>query len=410
MFDVQTIRKDFPILQTEVYGHPLVYLDNAATTQVPDRVLNRIVEHYHSRNGNVHRGTHYLANSSTEQLETARARVAAFINAPSENCIVFTRGTTEALSTVAGGFRKHIGKGDVVVATELEHHSNYVPWQQLAHENGARFETVGITERGELDLGHLGRILELRPKIVALTCCSNVLGTITPVKAVAKMAHDAGALVVLDGAQIMRHRAIDVQDIGCDFFAFSGHKMMAGTGIGVLYGTQQALDLLEPCEFGGEMVDRVTKGKTSFADLPLRLEAGTPHYVGAIALGEAMDYLDDIGRENVMRYEDELVAHAVKSLAVLDGVTVLGSPSQRAGCISFVADGVHPFDLCAFADKMGVALRSGNNCAQPLLRALGTSSVARLSPAFYNTLEEIDYAVGCISRCLEILRAARKRS
>lgn len=407
MFDVSAIRQDFPILSSEVYSKPLVYLDNGATTQVPTPVLDRIVEHYRTSNGNVHRGTHFTANASTAALEQARKHAARFIGAASEDSIVFTRGTTEGLSTVAAGLRDYVKPGDHVVSTLLEHHSNYVPWQQLAVERDGVFDVCGITENGDIDLGCLSRLLEENPKVVAITCCSNVLGTVTPVERICTMAHDAGALVVLDGAQIMRHRIIDVQEIGCDFFAFSGHKMMAGTGIGVLYGKPEALELLRPSEFGGEMVDEVTQAKTLFSDLPLRLEAGTPNYVGSIALDAAMTYLEGVGREDIARYEDDLVAYAAEKISQLDGTHVQGSPAHRAGCVSFLVDDVHPFDLCTLVDKLGVALRSGHNCAQPILDHLGTSSVARMSPAFYNTRYEIDHAVSCLERGIAMLRAAR---
>lgn len=407
MLDVSAIRRDFPILSSEVYGKPLVYLDNGATTQVPSAVTDRIVEHYATANGNVHRGTHFTSNASTAALEAARTHVAQFIGAENEDCVVFTRGTTEALSTVAAGLRTYIQPGDHVVSTLLEHHSNYVPFQQLAFERGAVFDVCGVTGSGDIDLDHLARLLETRPKLVTVTCCSNVLGTVTPVKRICAMAHDAGALVVLDGAQIMRHSLVDVQQIDCDFFAFSGHKMMAGTGIGALYGKPKAAELLLPSEFGGEMVDDVTQKKTTFSDLPLRLEAGTPNYVGSIALDAAMTYLESVGREDIARYEDELVTYAEKRLSELSGVHIQGNPAHRAGCVSFVVDDVHPFDLCTLADKLGVAMRSGHNCAQPILDHLGFSSVARLSPAFYNTCEEIDYAAACLERGIAMLRAAR---
>ena len=407
MFDVSAIRLDFPILSSEVYGKPLVYLDNGATTQVPTPVIDRVADHYRTSNGNVHRGTHFTANASTTALEQARKHAAHFIGAASEDSIVFTRGTTEGLSTVASGLRDYVKPGDHVVSTLLEHHSTDVPWQQLAFEHGGVFDVCGVTESGEIDLDHLSCLLEAQPKVVAVTCCSNVLGTVTPVERICEMAHDVGALVVLDGAQIMRHRVIDMQAIDCGFFAFSGHKMMAGTGIGVLYGKPEALELLRPSEFGGEMVDEVTQAKTLFSDLPLRLEAGTPNYVGSIALDAAMTYLEGVGREEIARYEDELVAYATKKVSQIDGAHVQGAPEHRAGCVSFLVDGVHPFDLCTLVDKLGVALRSGHNCAQPILDHLGTSSVARMSPAFYNTREEIDYAVSCLERGIAMLRAAR---
>ena len=407
MLDVEKIRSSFPILEREVHGHPLVYLDNGATTQVPECVIERIAEHYRTENGNVHRGMHYTANASTRALENARRTTARFINAPSEDCIVFTRGTTEALNTVAFGLRGRIERDDRIVATVLEHHSNFVTWQQLCLEHDAAFDVCAMDERGDLDLDDLRRLLERGPRLVAVSACSNVLGTLTPIKDICAMIHDAGALAVVDGAQAMRHRIIDVQDIGCDFLAFSGHKMMAGTGIGVLYGKPEALELLSPCEFGGEMVGTVTREKTSFASAPLRFEAGTPNYVGSIALATAMDFLEGIGRTDIACYEDELVARAERALQAVPGVRIVGAPSHRSGCVSMTFDDAHPFDVCTLVDKMGVALRSGHACAEPLLSALGTTSIARLSPAFYNTFEEIDRAVACIERVLGIIRATR---
>ncbi len=407
MLNVEDIRASFPVLSRTVYGHPLVYLDNGATTQVPECVVERVADHYRTENGNVHRGMHYTANASTRALENARRTTARFINAPNSECIVFTRGTTEALNTVASGLRRRIGAGDHVVTTVLEHYSNFVPWQQLCLERDAAFDVCTIDENGELDLDDLKRLLEREPRVVAVSACSNVLGTLTPIKEICGMIHDAGALAVVDGAQVMRHRVIDVQDIDCDFLAFSGHKMMAGTGIGVLYGTPEALELLDPCEFGGEMVDTVTRECTTFTSAPLRFEAGTPNYVGSIALERAMDYLEDIGRADIARYEDELVAHAESALGSIPGVTILGNPAHRSGCVSARFDDAHPFDVCTLVDKLGIALRSGHACAQPLLDKLGATSVARLSPAFYNTIDEIDRAAEAIERALGIIRATR---
>ena len=407
MFDVESIRKDFPILKQDVHGHPLVYLDNAATMQVPTHVLKAVEKHYSSKNGNVHRGTHFTSNASTSALEAARKHIANFIGAGSEDCIVFTRGTTESLNLVANGMRSSISSNDHIVCTELEHHSNYVPWQQLCMETGAEFNVCKITESGDLDLIALSRLLKNRPKIVALTCCSNVLGTVTPIKTIVSMAHDAGALVVLDGAQIMRHKNIDVKDIGCDFLAFSGHKIMAGTGIGVLFGRIEALEQLQPLMYGGEMVETVSKECTTFAELPLKLEAGTPNYVGSIALDAAISYLENLGINNVARYEEQLIAYAADRLEAIDGLRILGHPHERAGCISFVVRGVHPFDLCTLVDKLGIALRSGHNCAQPVLRALDETSVSRLSPAFYNTFDEIDRAADSIEKCIKLIRSTR---
>ena len=410
MFDVAKVREDFPILQTQVHGCPLVYLDNSATTQVSDQVLRAIENHYHTSNANVHRGMHYLAHASTDALERARETVARFVGASDASCVVFTRGTTDGLNMVARGLEHLLHPGDRVVVSQLEHHSNYVPWQQACFATGAEFCVAGLTAEGDLDEAHYAELLaDGKVKIVAMTGCSNVLGTVTPVKRLAKMAHDAGALFVLDGAQIMRHGMVDIADLGVDYLAFSGHKMMAGTGIGALCGTREALEMLSPRDFGGEMVGKVTQEETTWEELPLRLEAGTPNYVGAIALGAACDYLSALGREDIAAYESSLVSHAASVLAGIEGLHIAGSPKERAGLVSFTIDDVHPLDLCTLIDARGVALRSGHNCAQPVLDWLGTSSVARLSPAFYNTFDEIDYAASQIARAAQMLRAARAR-
>lgn len=410
MLDIEAIREDFPILKTQVHGHPLVYLDNAATTQVPVQVLDRVREHYLTSNANVHRGMHCLAHRSTEALEDARATVAAFIGAADDDCVVFTRGTTDSLNMLAAGLGHLVGPGDVVVTTLLEHHSNFVPWQQLCIARGAALRVVGLDERGDIDWDDYRAALSDdagRVRIVACTGCSNVLGTAPDVARMSELAHDAGALFVLDAAQLMRHSVTRMADLGCDFIAFSGHKMLAGTGIGVLAGTRKAMELVCPRDFGGEMVDRVTAEETTWEKLPLRLEAGTPNYVGAIALAQACRYLEGIGREEVARREDALASHAVAELSRIPDLRILGNPDRRCGVVSFHMEGVHPLDLCTMLDLRGIALRSGHNCAQPLLASVGLTSASRLSPAFYNTFEEIDFAVEQIGRASALLRARR---
>jgi cysteine desulfurase/selenocysteine lyase len=405
MLDVEKVRRDFPILSHEVWGHPLVYLDNAATTQVPEPVLQTALEHYRCDNANVHRGIHRLSELSTQSYESARHRMAEFIDAPDDGCIVFTRGTTDGINMAAIGLEHLVGPGDRIVASMLEHHSNLVPWQQCAKRTGADFIAVGLTEEGDIDLHALEEALVFGAKIVAVSCCSNILGTVTPVERIVEMAHRAGALCLLDGAQVMRHRLIDVQAIGCDLFAFSGHKMMGPTGIGVLYVAPGIQSVLEPSAFGGEMVDRVSVKEATFEAAPLRYEAGTPNYVGAIMLGAAADYLESIGREDVAAYEDALISYAETRLASIDGLHILGSPRHRSGCLSFTVDHVHPFDLCALADKLGIALRSGTSCAQPLLEDVyGIPYVSRLSVAFYNTFGEIDRAAEALEQVIPLVR------
>lgn len=427
MFDVQKIREDFPILSTQVHGHPLVYLDNAATMQVPNQVLDRVTDHYRTSNANVHRGMHYLAHMSTDALEQARETIARFAGVPDARGVVFTRGTTDALNMAAQGLAHLVEPGDRVVVSVMEHHSNYVPWQQLCFEKGAEFCVVGLDERGDVDLEQLGFVLAggadaprghvapgvLLPaepgpvKIVAMTGCSNVLGAALPVRKVADAAHAAGALFVLDAAQVARHAVLDMQQLRFDFLAMSGHKFGAGTGIGALCGSLVAMELLQPRDFGGEMVGEVSAGMTTFEELPLRLEAGTPNYVGAVAMAAACDYLESVGKEQIAAYEQQLVDRALEGLQRIEGLHVLGSPKQRAGLVSFAIGDVHPLDLCTMLDTRGVALRSGHNCAQPLLDWCKLDSVSRISPAFYNTIEEIDMAVELIDKTAAMLRRAR---
>ncbi len=428
MLDIKKIRGDFPILQTQVHGHALIYLDNAATMQVPEQVLERVARHYRTSNANVHRGMHYLAHASTNALENARKTVARFVGALDEHGVVFTRGTTDALNMAARGLIHLIEPGDRIVVSLMEHHSNFVPWQQLCLERGAEFCVIGLDEHGDVDLeeyervlagghdaprGHMapGAELPAEPgpvKVVAMTGCSNILGAVLPAQRVAAAAHKAGALFVLDAAQLMRHGIVNMQQLGCDFLALSGHKFGAGTGIGALCGTMEAMELLRPRDFGGEMVSEVTPARTSFEELPLRLEAGTPNYVGAVALASACDYLTQLGREDVAAYEQMLVDRALSGLQELEGLQVLGSPKCRSGLVAFTVEGVHPLDLCTMLDTRGVALRSGHNCAQPLLDHYGLSSVARVSPAFYNTPGEIDTAVELVGKTAALLRKARK--
>ncbi len=407
-FPVETVRRDFPILGQSVKGCPLVYLDNGATTQMPEPVLQEIVRHYHTDNANVHRGIHTLSERSTAALEAAREKVRAYLNAKQAEEIVFTKGTTDSVNTLARALEPHIGEGDAIVASALEHHANFVPWQQLCLRTGAKFLVAPLDGNGDVDLGALGRLLsENRVALVAMTHVSNVTGTVNPVARIAGMAHEHGALMMVDAAQSIRHEEVDVQAIGCDFLAFSGHKTCAPTGIGVLYGRFEELEKLSPVEFGGEMVDIVTTERTTFEALPLRFEAGTPNYVGARALGAALDYLEGLGRKAVRSWEHKLLAYAEERLSAVEGLKILGHPAHRAGCLSFTVKDVHPFDLAALLDTQGVALRSGNQCAQPLLHeTYGIQNVTRLSPAFYNTREEIDACTAALKRVIPLLQAA----
>ncbi len=406
---LEMIRKDFPILDQAIGDHPLIYLDNGATTQMPDAVLDTLVAHYRTANANVHRGIHTLSERSTSSFEKARQTVQRFVNASSSDEIVFTGGTTDSINMVARGWEERAKPDSIIAVTALEHHANFVPWQQLCRRAHMQFKVIPLTPGGDIDLDSLNKVLcSHRVALVAVAHVSNVLGCVSPVRSVANMAHKNGARVLVDAAQSIRHEIVDVQELDCDFLCFSGHKMLGPAGIGVLYGKHEALSRLSPVRFGGEMVDKVTAAETTFEKLPLRLEAGTPNFSGAIALASAIDYLTSIGREGIATYEHELITHAEQRLETIEGLHILGKPLQRAGCLSFAVDDVHPFDLATLMDKQGVALRSGNQCAQPLLHEVyGIQHVTRLSPAFYNTIAEIDSCITMLERTISLLRAAR---
>lgn len=409
MFDVQRARNSFPILDQEVFGHQLVYLDNAATLQMPEAVLQVIVQHYHADNANVHRGIHALSERSTRALETARERVRVFLKADSSDEIVFTSGTTGSLNMLADMWFGSGRGGGAVITTMMEHHANFVPWQQACAKHGCEFLVAPLDERGNLDLAAL-EVLLSRPDVslLAVAHVSNVLGTVNPIERIVDMAHAHDVAVVVDAAQSIRHEPVDVKALDCDFLAFSGHKMGAPTGIGVLYGKMAELERLRPVRFGGEMVDGVRVAEATFERPPLRFEAGTPNYVGAIGLAAAMDYVDSLGRADVSAYEHELLAYAEERLAGIDGLSLLGSPERRAGCLSFTVEGAHPFDIATLVDKLGVAFRSGSQCAQPLLNeAYDARGITRISPAFYNTYEEIEIAADALELVLFHIRSSR---
>ncbi len=400
------LRADFPILGQEIHGQPLTYLDNAATSQVPEPVLNTLVDHYHRDNANVHRGAHALSERSTRAFEEARCTLASFLGAADSSEVVFTSGTTDSLNSLARLLEPTMGPKDRVVVTALEHHANFVPWQQLCRRTGATFEVAPLTAEGDLDQDALESLLAAGGvRLVCAAQVSNVLGAVTPIEGLATLVHAFGAQLVVDAAQAIRHEPLDVRASGVDFLAFSGHKMCAPGGTGILYARRELWDALFPVNFGGEMVDRVRRAETSFEGPPLRFEAGTPNYPGSIALAAAARYLEGAGREMISEREHELTARAESVLDAMDGVCVLGRPTRRAGCVSFVVEGVHPFDVATLLDARGVAVRSGNLCAQPLLHeTLGIQNVVRVSPAFYNTEEEIDRFAEELERVLSILR------
>lgn len=399
--NIKDVREQFPILHQQVNGHDLVYLDSAATSQKPRVVIDAMNEYYRSYNSNVHRGVHTLGTKATDAYEGAREKVRAFIRASSVQEIIFTRGTTTALNTVAISYaRANLKEGDEIVITHMEHHANIIPWQQAAKATGATLKYIPLQEDGTLSLEDVKQTITHQTKIVAVTHVSNVLGTINPIKEIAKIAHDHGAIIVVDGAQSTPHMQIDVQDLDCDFFAFSGHKMCGPTGIGVLYGKKDLLNNMEPAEFGGEMIDFVDLYDSTWKELPWKFEAGTPIIAGAVGLGKAIDFLNDIGMEEVSRYEHQLATYALERFKELDGATVYG-PQHRAGLVTFNLDDVHPHDASTVLDTEGVAIRAGHHCAQPLMKWFGVSATARASFYLYNTEEEIDKLIAALRKTKE---------
>ena len=400
--DWAALREDFPILAQQVHGHPLIYFDNGATSQKPRPVIDALRHYYEHDNANVHRGLHELSSRATEAYESARVKVARYLNAVSPDEIVFTRGTTEAINLVAqswGG--KFVRAGDVILLTEMEHHSNLVPWQLLAQRTGARLRFVPVREDGTLALDQLDALLTPEVKLFAFTHISNSLGTINPVAELCRAARAVGAVTLVDAAQSAGHLPIDVQQLGCDFIAFSGHKMCAPTGIGALYGRAELLAAMPPWQGGGEMIVSVSLESSSYKDAPHRFEAGTPNIAGAIGLGAAIDYLEGIGREHIFQHDSRLVAYAIERLAELPGMRILGPLGQRGGLVGFVMEGTHPHDLTTYADRFGLALRGGHHCNQPLMKKFRLPGTTRASFYFYNTTAEVD-------RMIEILEAARR--
>ncbi len=399
-FDPIVFRAQFPILERTVRdGKKLVYLDSAATTQKPVEVLDCLREYYLTMNANVHRGIHRLAELATEQYEHARTTVARFLHAPSGRGVVFTRGTTESINVVAQSWgRANLQTGDVILATEMEHHSNLVPWQLIAEATGATMRFIPVTPGGELDMSALPSLLDERVKLVAVTHMSNVLGTINPVEEIIAAARRVGALVMIDGAQTAPYMPVDVQKLDCDFFAFSGHKVMGPTGIGVLYARESILEKMPPFLGGGEMISKVTLEKSTWAEIPQKFEAGTPNISGAIGLGKAVEILAGMDREGARRHDDALVKYALEQMTAIDGLKIFGQAMRRGGAISFSLAGVHPHDIAHFVDQDGVAVRAGHMCAQPLIRKLGETALTRASLYFYNNREDIDALVTSLRR------------
>ena len=404
MYDIKTIREDFPILAREVYGKPLVYLDNAATTQKPLCVLDAMRDEYLNVNANVHRGVHYLSQQATDLHEAARERVRQFINAKKIEEIVFTRGTTEAINLVASSFcESQMQPGDEVLVTEMEHHSNIVSWQLQAMKRGIVVKHLPITDDGQLDLSTLNSQLSAKTKLVSVAHVSNVLGTVNPVEEIVKIAHEHGIPVMVDGAQSAPHFKVDVQAMDCDFFAFSGHKMYGPTGIGVLYGKEEWLEKLPPYQGGGEMIDKVTWEKTTFERLPFKFEAGTPDFVATHGLAKAIDYIDSIGFDAIQQHEQELTRYCIEQLQTIPEMQIYGPTAEsRDAVVSFNVGNIHHLDMGTLLDRLGIAVRTGHHCAQPLMDRLGISGTVRASFALYNTKEEIDVLVAGIHRVAQM--------
>ena len=402
-FDVDKIRADFPVLAQMINGKPLVYLDNAATSQKPQSVIDSLVNYYSTENANVHRGVHTLSQRATDDYEEARAKIRRFINAEKDEEIIFVRGTTEGINLISQTFgRSCISEGDEIIISSMEHHSNIVPWQILCQEKGAKLRVVPVNDIGELLLDEYERLFTANTKLVSIVHQSNALGTINPAKEIVDIAHGHGVPVLLDGAQAIAHLGVDVRDLGCDFYAFSGHKLYGPTGIGVLYGKGSLLEEMPPYQAGGEMIRSVTFEETLYNTLPNKFEAGTPNIAGAIGLGAAIDYVGTIGMDEILVYESELLQYGTDRLSGIEGLKIIGTADKKGSVISFIMEGVHPHDIGTILDAEGIAIRTGHHCAQPLMDRFGVPATARASLAFYNTKEEIDVLVRGIDRVIEV--------
>ena len=398
MFDVQKIRADFPILSQKVNGKPLVYFDNGATSQKPQVVIDAISKYYSEINANIHRGVHTLSQLATDAYEISRNTVQKHLNAKHNHEIIFTSGTTFGINLVASGFGSLLKAGDEVMVSALEHHSNIVPWQFLCERTGAKLVVIPMNQKGELIMSEYDRLLSDKTKIVAVNHISNALGTVNPIEYIIKKAHQVGAAVLIDGAQATPHLKPDVQALDCDFYVFSGHKICAPTGVGILYGKEEWLRKLPPYQGGGEMIAEVTFEKTTYADLPHKFEAGTPNISGGIVLGTALDYMNEIGFENIASYEQELLEYGTKRLLEIEGLTIYGTSENKASVISFNIEGIHPYDIGTIIDKLGIAVRTGHHCAQPIMNFFNIPGTIRASFAFYNTKEEIDIFVEAVKK------------
>lgn len=402
-FDVFKVREDFPLLKQKIHGKPLVYLDNAATSQKPSSVIEAIQRYYTAENSNVHRGVHFLSERATKEYEDTRSKVRQFINAADDQEIIFVRGTTEALNLVAGAYgRQNVRAGDEIVISAMEHHSNIVPWQMLCEEKGAVLRVVPIDDAGEFLMDEYERLLKPKTRLVAVTHVSNALGTINPVREIIQVAHSRNIPVVLDGAQAVPHARVDVRQLGCDFYAFSGHKVYGPTGIGILYGRAELLEAMPPYQGGGDMISSVTFEKTTYNRLPYKFEAGTPNIAGVVGLGAAIDYLTSIGMDVLERYEHELLAYATEAISAVPGVRIVGTAREKVAVVSFVLKGVHPHDAGTILDQEGIAIRAGHHCAQPVMDRFGIPATVRASLGLYNTRAEIDTLVSGLQKVSEV--------
>jgi cysteine desulfurase / selenocysteine lyase len=402
-FDVARIREDFPILKETVHGKPLVYFDNGATSQKPQSVIDAIDRYYREENSNIHRGVHHLSERATVAYEAAREKIQGFVNAKASSEIIFVRGTTEAINLAAQSYgRNFLQPGDEIVVSAMEHHSNIVPWQMLCEQIGARLRVIPINHDGEIVMEEYRRLLNRKTKFVSVTHVSNALGTVVPVKELIALAHERGVPVLLDGAQAAPHLKIDVQDLDCDFYAFSGHKVFGPTGVGVLYGRAELLEKMPPYQGGGDMISLVTFEKTHYNVVPYKFEAGTPHIAGGIGLGAAIDYLQKLDWEQVAAHEHKLLGYATDALSSIDAVRIIGTAKEKAGVVSFVVDHVHAHDVGTILDQEGVAIRAGHHCAMPVMQRFGVPATARASFAIYNTIEEIDVMIQAIHRVLKV--------
>lgn len=403
-FDVHTVRKDFPILREQVNGKPLVYFDNGATSQKPQSVINSLDEYYSKYNANIHRGVHHLSQVATQAYEDARTTIAAFLGASHTHEIIFTKGTTDSINLVAFSFGDLVQKEDEIIISAMEHHSNIVPWQMLCERKGYVLRVIPMFENGELDLEVYEAMLSEKTKLVSLTHISNALGTINPVKKMIAQAHKVGAKFLVDAAQSVQHMPVNVKDLNCDFLALSGHKVFGPTGVGILYGKEEILNQMPPYQGGGDMIESVSFEKTTYNVLPHKFEAGTPHIAGGIALGEAFKYLDNLDMDGLQKHENELLSYATSKLKEIEGIKFYGQAKEKASVISFLVEGTHPYDVGTLLDKMGIAVRTGHHCTQPIMDFYKIPGTIRASFAFYNTKEEVDIMISALKRAVTMLK------